>query len=96
MKGLNYYIVAYDITDDRRRNRLFKALKGFGIPVQYSLFECRLHQEAYLRMQRALIRIINPDEDKAVIVRLSDEPERHITRLGNHQRTVLDERVIIV
>ena len=33
-----FIVVAYDIPDDRRRTRLFKRLKGFGTPVQYSVF----------------------------------------------------------
>jgi len=33
------YSICYDIKDDRRRNRIFKLLKDFGEPVQFSVFE---------------------------------------------------------
>lgn len=33
-------LVAYDISDDRRRNRLRRLLRGFGEPLQKSLFIC--------------------------------------------------------
>jgi CRISPR-associated endonuclease Cas2 len=33
-------LVAYDISDDRRRNRLYRLLHGFGEPVQKSIFIC--------------------------------------------------------
>ena len=33
-------LVAYDISDNRRRNRLHRLLRGFGEPVQKSVFIC--------------------------------------------------------
>ena len=36
------YAVAYDITDDRERGRVDKVLRGYGMRVQKSVFECRL------------------------------------------------------
>ena len=32
--------VAYDISENRRRNRLHRLLRGFGEPVQKSVFLC--------------------------------------------------------
>lgn len=32
------WIIAYDVSDDRRRARLLKRLKQFGLPVQRSVF----------------------------------------------------------
>ena len=36
------YAVVYDISCDRERARVDKALKGFGFRIQKSVFECRL------------------------------------------------------
>lgn len=36
------YAVAYDISSDKERTRVHKVLKGFGLSVQKSVFECRL------------------------------------------------------
>jgi hypothetical protein len=33
-------LVTYDIADDRRRNRLHRLLRGFGEPLQKSVFIC--------------------------------------------------------
>ena len=33
-------LVAYDISDGRRRNRLHRLLRGFGEPLQKSVFVC--------------------------------------------------------
>ncbi len=36
------YVVVYDISSDKERNRIDKILKGYGFRVQKSVFECRL------------------------------------------------------
>lgn len=36
---MRYYLICYDIEDDRRRNRLAACLKRWGRRVQYSVFE---------------------------------------------------------
>ena len=48
-----HYTVAYDITDDKRRNRVAKILKDFGTRIQYSVFECNTDRRALLRSCRA-------------------------------------------
>ncbi len=35
-------LVAYDISDNRRRTRLYRLLRGFGEPIQKSVFLCWL------------------------------------------------------
>ena len=42
-----FYVISYDIPDDRRRNQLAKVLKGFGTRVQYSVFEAHLNRTQY-------------------------------------------------
>jgi CRISPR-associated protein Cas2 len=39
------YVVAYDIADDGRRNRVARFLEGWGRRVQKSVFECELSPE---------------------------------------------------
>ena len=38
------YVVIYDISDNRERQRISKLLKGFGKRIQKSVFECRLNK----------------------------------------------------
>lgn len=39
---LHTWLVTYDISSDRRRNRLYKILSGYGQPLQKSVFLCQL------------------------------------------------------
>lgn len=58
------YVVAYDISDDRRRARLFKTLKRYGTAVQESVFECHLTADQFVRMRRDVEAVINPGLDQ--------------------------------
>ena len=58
-----FYVISYDIPDDRRRSQLAKVLKGFGTRVQYSVFEAHLNKRQYEELKRAVERLIEPAED---------------------------------
>ena len=58
-----FYVISYDIPDDKRRNQLAKVLKGFGTRVQYSVFEAHLSRTQYAELKRAVTRVINLSED---------------------------------
>jgi CRISPR-associated endonuclease Cas2 len=47
-------LVAYDISDDRRRNRLHRLLRGFGEPVQKSVFICWVDARRRRRLETLL------------------------------------------
>ena len=53
-----FVVVSYDVSDDRRRNRLRRALKDFGVRAQYSVFECTLAPGDVKRLEAAVRREI--------------------------------------
>lgn len=59
-----FVVVAYDISNDRRRTRLHNTLLNYGTPVQYSVFECLLDAEELARMKKATARVIKPRVDR--------------------------------
>ena len=58
-----FYLISYDIPDDRRRSQLAKALKGFGTRVQYSVFEAHLNRKQYEELKHVIAGIIDSSED---------------------------------
>ena len=58
-----FYVISYDIPDDRRRGQLAKVLKGFGTRVQYSVFEAHLTRTQYEALKRAAASVIDTSED---------------------------------
>ncbi len=64
MAEKQFMVVVYDISNDKRRTKLHNALKDFGTPVQYSVFECLLTARELQRMERAVNKIIKPRLDR--------------------------------
>jgi CRISPR-associated protein Cas2 len=58
-----FVVVAYDLPDDRRRQRLHDALLNYGTPVQYSVFECLVDEAELARMKKQVRRILKPRLD---------------------------------
>jgi CRISPR-associated protein Cas2 len=65
------YIVVYDITCDKRRNKIANLLKGYGKRVQYSVFECVLSISKYRELQQKLESKLNLAEDNVRFYPLS-------------------------
>jgi CRISPR-associated protein Cas2 len=64
------YLVSYDISNRRRWRRVFKLLKRTGEHVQLSVFVCRLPPARMTRLQARLAGLINPAEDRLLVVEL--------------------------
>ena len=64
------YIVSYDIRDQRRWRRVFKTMKGYGLWLQLSVFQCRLGKTRMLQLEAALREIVNQKEDHVLFLDL--------------------------
>lgn len=60
----SFYIIAYDITDDSRLNRVRHFLKGYSTGGQKSVFECFLTPAEVREVMQELRRLIEPTEDR--------------------------------
>ena len=58
-----FIVVAYDISNDRRRVKLHNLLKDYGTPVQYNLFECILSDEQVHEMKKRVVKLIKKKVD---------------------------------
>lgn len=67
-----FYAVAYDITDDRRRRRIFSVLKAYGWSVQESVFECRLTPRQFAELRRLCAREMDGQEDSILFYPLCE------------------------
>src|SRR5688572_33242493 len=62
-------VVAYDVADDGRRERVARVLEDYGVRVQYSVFECVLGRAQYRQFRRVLAERIDPaEEDRKSVV----------------------------
>lgn len=65
-------LVAYDIREPRRLRAVHAAMKGFGDPLQYSVFLCDLDGSERIVMRASLRELMNEREDSVAIVDLGD------------------------
>ncbi len=63
-------VVSYDISDNKRRERLRKSLLMFGNPIQFSVFECDLTRRQIEAMQRTIRGIIAAGKDNVRIYQI--------------------------
>ena len=59
-------VMAYDITDDRRRYRVVKALKQYGTAINMSVYECMLTDSQFEKLRTRLEKLIDSGCDKIV------------------------------
>ena len=67
-----HYVVAYDIVQDRRREKVMNALKDFGLRVQYSVFECELTSGRLDVLRQRLHKLIDLRRDRVHIYPLCE------------------------
>lgn len=79
---MKFIVVAYDISDDRTRARLFKALKRFGQPAQFSVFECLLDEARFAELRRTVALVAASESDNVRYYELCLQCRRQITPLG--------------
>lgn len=58
-----FWIVSYDIPNDKRRGKIAKILEGYGRRAQYSVFECEINDEQREKLEKALKRELDAEED---------------------------------
>lgn len=79
---MNNYVIVYDIEDDKRRNKVFKLLKEFITPVQYSVFEGRIDPCNFLMLEERLKGIIDDGVDSIIIYNQCESCTKNVKRLG--------------
>jgi CRISPR-associated protein Cas2 len=57
-----FYVIAYDVTNDKRRNRVVKLLKKYGRRSNYSVFECMITDAQLEKIRKSMQSIINTKE----------------------------------
>ena len=70
------FLIAYDVTDDKRRTKIFKKLKGYGESLQYSLFRCALTPGERLRLRTEMWELIDHSSDRVLLIDLGPDEGR--------------------
>lgn len=91
------YLVTYDVSDDKRRTKVFRNLEDHGDHVQYSVFVCELNAMELTRLKALLEKCIHHREDQVLFLDLGSS-ERHagetISSLGKTYETPVRALVV--
>ena len=64
------YIVSYDISNPKRWRSVYRTLRGYGVWVQLSVFQCRMSKKRALLLESLLSEIVNHQEDHVLMMDL--------------------------
>ena len=81
------FLVCYDVSTEtkagqRRLRRVANVCKSYGQRVQKSVFECRVDEKEWLKMERRLVDEIDENRDSLRIYRLHAPRDRAVTVYG--------------
>jgi CRISPR-associated protein Cas2 len=68
-----HYLLAYDVSDDKRRTKVFETLKDHGEHVQFSVFFCELSVQELARLRGLLGEAIDHKADQVIVLDLGDQ-----------------------
>ena len=91
------YVVSYDVCDPKRLRGVFKTLRGYGDPLQLSVFRCELDAQELVELRSLLRKILHHGEDQVLFVNVGPVDGRAsaaITSLG--QPYTHPDRLVIV
>ncbi|MBQ7585958.1 MAG: CRISPR-associated endonuclease Cas2 [Desulfovibrionaceae bacterium] len=88
-------IVAYDISDNRTRNKFFKYLKEKGLHSQKSVFECEMDPVDIKSVQFFAASLSLEPQDSVVIYPICKRCSKHAMLLGLGLKFVQTDWMVI-
>lgn len=89
------WMVAYDVSDNRRRLRLDRELQAFGERIQYSVFECHFTLAEARQILASLAAELDPQTDSLRAYPLCAWCEPAVKWVGEGRRS-RDKRLFIL
>lgn len=86
------YVIAYDISDDRERERIAEILGGFGHRVQYSVFEVNVDAKGLVDVVAEIEPHVSGTIDSVRIYRQCANCAANVHVIGRGARADADPR----
>lgn len=91
-----FYLICYDIVNDRRRTNVARLLERYGLRVQKSVFEAVLDDKQYESLLQRLPKYLNNKEDQLRFYPMSAHCRDKVLVLGVQPEFVVDDAAFIV
>lgn len=63
MSDARWWLVCYDVRDDKRLRKCARHMEGYGYRIQYSIFRCWLTAREAERLRWELTEKLDPEDD---------------------------------
>lgn len=91
-----FWVICYDITDDKRRSKVVKIMESYGRRAQYSVFECDISDGQQMTIQAKLADVVDEDEDDVRFYPLNEADIQRVRTLGKDAKlNYLDDATIV-
>ncbi len=90
------YVISYDISSDRLRNKIAKELETYGIRVQYSVFECELSEKQYRDIYKKLVELLEKEDANILIYPLCNICKKRKESVGIGKLEVWEDEDCVV
>lgn len=84
---MHHYLGMYDITCDKIRLKVFRALLAFGIHQQKSVFECRLNSSQKQQLIQQLEDLTVQENKRILLIKIYPN-HKHTVFFGQAKRIV--------
>ena len=95
MSERSFYIIVYDVVNDKRRLKVAKELEAVGERVQYSVFEVFLTSSELKKLKKRLKKRVDIKEDSVRIYFLCNQCREKAEEFGVGEFTKPPEVTII-
>lgn len=76
---MSMYVISYDISENKIRNKVAKILEGYGKRIQYSVFECDIDENLYVKLYKQLLeQTIDSKTDSIIIYKLCKNVQMNV------------------
>lgn len=93
------YIISYDISDPQRLRRVHRTMRGYGDPLQFSVFRCDLSPSERILLIEALSKVINHRDDQVMLIDIGPAQGRgrdSIDTIGRALDPERTERIAVI
>lgn len=89
------WLIAYDISDDRSRDKVARRLLEYGMRLQWSVFECLADERELADLLARLMEHLDPGTDLLHAFPVCAQCRRHRHVLGMPDPGVVDRYYIV-
>lgn len=92
-------MISYDISNDYLRKKVAKTLEGYGVRIQYSVFECQLSVGRYQELYQKLIQLtLGMEQGSIRVYFICENCHKRTVTIGQPMRhlQLLSQNTIII